>query len=121
MSSASEPTQAAPSFPDPLYFDGKRVVPELLKTLPAAAKPAAYFVVYPDSANTAKPGITVKMYYYGQLVAKQDAELPAPNAEGAIPMLIGTVARAGEWTIKVTVQQGSDSVERLVSYTISEQ
>lgn len=104
---------------DPLVFQGKRVVPWLATTLNPDAKPYIYFVVYPDKSNANKPKIQVEFLVGGQVLAKQTAELPPPDATGAVPMMVAAATRPGNCELKVTALQGTQSAIESVNYAIA--
>ena len=109
---------------DPFEFQAepevaRRVMPELNSAIPAAAKPGVYFVVYPDPASTEKVMVRVEFLMGGQLLAKQEAPLPPPDATGAIPMVVGAVARPGECELRITALQGKASAPRILKYTVA--
>lgn len=101
---------------DPLIFHGKRVVPHLGPVLNAEEKPTVYFVVYPDSGNPAKPTLKVEFLSSGRPVAEQTAELPPPDASGAIQMFVTLAKWPGDTGLKITVSQGTDSVSEMLHY-----
>ena len=104
---------------DPLIFEGKRVVPHLAPAVDAAGKPVIYLVVYPDSANAAKPTMRVQFFSAGALIAEKTNDLPAADASGAIPMFIAPATRPGEAELKVTVVQGADSATGSFRYRVT--
>jgi hypothetical protein len=104
---------------DPLVFDGKRVVPHLAPELDGSAKPTLFFVVYPDPSNSAKPNVEVESFDAGRLLSRQPATLLAPNASGAIPMLVAITPRPGDTDVKVTVTQGDESATRTLHYRVA--
>jgi hypothetical protein len=55
------------------------------------------------------------------VIARQTADLPAPDPSGAIPMSIATVPVAGKYAIKIAIQQGAQRVERRLEYAVTEQ
>lgn len=112
---ASGPAEAS----DPLVFQGRRVVPLLATNLTPEAKPYVYFVVYPDRSNAEKPKIQVEFLVGGQLLAKQTAELPPPEANGAIPMVVSAAMRPGNCQLRMTAMQGSQSATESVNYAIA--
>jgi VWFA-related protein len=114
-----EPVAGQADASDPLVFQGKRAVPLLATKLTAEMKPYVYFVVYPDKSNSEKPRIQVEFLVGGQVVAKQGAELPPPDAGGAIPMLVGAALKPGECELRITAMQGSDSDAGSVKYTVA--
>ncbi len=114
-----EPATGPADASDPLVVQGKRLVPFLASTLAADAKPFVYFAIYPDKTRTEKPKLRVEFQAEGQVLANQSYELPAPDATGAIPMLIRAATHTGPCQLKIVVSQGTDSVARTLSYTIS--
>lgn len=104
--------QAAPT-------EGRRVTPELSSNLKADAHPYVYFVVYPDASITDKPKIQVEFRVGGQTLAKQTADLPAADASGAVPMLIGAASRPGDCELRITALQGGSQAQEKLDYTIA--
>jgi VWFA-related protein len=114
-----EPATGPADAADPLVVQGKRLVPLLATTLAADAKPYVYFAIYPDKSRTEKPKLNVEIKSAGQVLANQSYELPAPDATGAIPMLIRAATHTGPCELQVAVSQGSETATRTLSYTIS--
>lgn len=109
---------------NPLEFlasptEGRRITPELSTNLGAAAKPVVFFVVYPDPSIADKPKIQAEFWVGGTLLAKQVADLPAPDATGAIPMQINTAAKPGNCELRITALQGNSSSKATLSYSIA--
>jgi PA14 domain len=107
--------------PDPFQAEGQRVTPELAASLPAGVQPSVYFVVYPDKSKPDRPKIEVRFLRDGQAAAQQTAELPAPDASGAIPMTIGAIALPGNYELKIVAIQGGESAEESIHYSIAAQ
>ncbi len=103
---------------DPFEAQGKRVIPLLAAVLSSGATPYVYFVAFPNKANKARPRMAVQLALNGDVVATQTADLPAPDASGRIPMMIGTAAKSGNWEVQIGVTQGAESVAQQVSYSI---
>jgi hypothetical protein len=103
---------------DPLVYGGKRASPELGGVVRASAHPFVYFMVYPDAAADAKPRMEAEFSRDGRVVARQAAELPAPDPSGAIPMSIVTPATPGRYAIRIAIQQGGERAERSLEYSI---
>jgi hypothetical protein len=80
-----------------------------------------YFMVYPDTAAEAKPSMEVELSLAGRVIARQTADLPAPDPSGAIPMSIATVPAPGKYAIKIAIQQGAQRVERRLEYAVAGQ
>jgi VWFA-related protein len=102
----------------PLAFHGQKLVPFVDANLSAQQRPYAYFVVYPNRANKAKPRVSVEFTVDGRMVANQAADLPAPDATGAIPMVIRAAVHNGKCELKITAMQGSESTTRTLAYDV---
>lgn len=103
----------------PTPTQGQRVIPELATNLNATATPYAYFVVYPDPSIADKPKIQAEFVLNGQVLAKQTADLPPPDATGAIPMVINTAAKVGKCELRITALQGNTSTKSSLEYSIA--
>jgi VWFA-related protein len=119
-----EPVAGKASAGDPLEFQpdpsqGKRVVPELATDLGAKVSPYVFFVVYPDKTIADKPKIQAEFLINGQVMAKQVADLPPPDATGAIPMVINTAAKPGKCELRITAMQGNSSKVQSLKYSIA--
>jgi hypothetical protein len=119
-----EPVKGKVDPANPLEFqssptEGQRVVPELATDLAAIATPYVFFVVYPDQSIADKPKIQAEFWVGGQLLAKQVADLPAPDATGAIPMVISTAAKPGNCELRITALQGTLSAKQSLKYSIA--
>jgi hypothetical protein len=110
---AGSPQDAA----DPLVYQGNRVVPLLAGRLAPGMKPAVYFVVYPDKASAEKPELQVEFLSNGHPIASQKADLPSPDASGAIPMMVGVAMLPGDCELRLTVKQGASSATESVHYS----
>jgi VWFA-related protein len=106
---------------DPFEFATNRVVPSLNSALRKGAQPYVYFVVYPDKASTEKPKIQVQFLVGGKVLAAQTADLPAADATGAVPMVVGAAVKPGECELKITALQGNASATQSVRYTVANQ
>jgi hypothetical protein len=113
-----EPRTATADAADPLIFEGKRVIPHLSPTLNAGENTFVYFVVYPDSSNPSKPAMLVQFLSNGRAIAEQAAELPPPDASGAIPMFVKIAVRPGDDGLRVGVLQGTDSAVETVHFQV---
>jgi VWFA-related protein len=106
--------------PDPLTVKSKRLVPFLGASLKAEAKPYAYFVVYPDATSQERPKVRVEFHAGDAVLADQTSDLPAPDATGAIPMIIRAANHAGACELRITVSQAGRSATRSVRYTVGQ-
>ncbi len=108
---------------DPFIFpvnktQARRVIPELSGRLASGAQPLAYFVVYPDKSISEKPKLLVEYLSGGRVVAQQTAELPPPNASGAIPMVVKAAAHPGDCELRITALQGGETTTQDLKYSI---
>jgi hypothetical protein len=103
---------------DPLIFHGKRVVPRMIAEVSGDGTASVYFVVYPDSANSAKPTVRVQFLRGGRLVTEKSAELPPPDATGAIQMFLTLGAVVGEEEVKVVALQGDSTATDSLHYNV---
>ncbi len=113
-----EAASGLPDATDPFLVGKNRVMPELATTLSAGARPFVYFVVYPDKTSAEEPRVEVQLLLNGQVLAKRMVDLPAADPTGAFPMVIGSVARAGQCEMKIVATQGGESLARSVKYTV---
>jgi hypothetical protein len=104
---------------DPLIVNRKRLVPFLGVTMKTEAKPYAYFVVYPEASHPDAPKVRVEFRAGGELLADQTSDLPKPDANGVIPMIIRAANHAGECELRITAMQGGRSTTRVVHYTVA--
>jgi len=96
----------------------QRVIPALTTDLRADAHPSVFFVVYPDPSLAEKPKIQAEFLLDGKVLGKQVADLPAPDATGAIPMSISAVAKTGKCELRITAIQGSSSKTQSLQYSV---
>jgi VWFA-related protein len=98
-----------------------RVVPLLNPALGKEAEQYVYFVVYPDKASTDNPMVGVEFLVDGKLVAQKTTDLPAADATGAVPMVLGAMVQPGQCELKITAMQGYAMATQSVKYTVSAQ
>lgn len=114
----ADPLAGKPDERDPLVFQNRQLVPSIDPTLKPDTKPLAYFVVYPDPSNSEKPRIRMSFSVNGKVLSEKETELPAPDASGAIPMLVNAAARPGNCELRFTALQGADSPAQSITYTV---
>ncbi len=119
-----EPVTGKPDTSDPFQFDagqgqGKHVIPELASSLRSDAKPYAYFVIYPEKSSAEKPKLQVEFLVNNQVLAKQVADLPPPDASGRIPMVVGAAAKSGDCELRITALQGESSATQSLKYQVA--
>jgi hypothetical protein len=76
-------------------------------------------VVYPDKANSQKPSLQVEFLVDGKVIAKQLADLPAPDASGAIPMVVKSPTQPGKCELRISALQGSATAVRSLNYSVA--
>lgn len=104
---------------DPFQFNGKRVVPSLAQTVTANQKLLAFAFVYPNPKSAEKLGLTIRCLRDAKLMADRTASnLPQPDASGRVPVLIDVTAIPGAYTVMIKAMQGSDSIERALTYSV---
>ena len=108
-----------PDAGDPLEFHGRRAAPELSGVVSAASHPFLYFMVYPDPDSEAKPRLEVGLSRGGRVLARQSLEVPVPDASGAAPMSVVTPGAPGRYTVTITLEQGSQRMERRLEYEVT--
>ncbi len=105
---------------DPFQLKGRQVVPEIAPTVAPGAKPYIYFSVYPNKANQEKVTVQIEVLRDGDVIAEQEAGLAAPDSSGTIPVVIGgTPVQAGAYEVRITAQQGDDSAEQSLQYSVA--
>jgi len=102
---------------DPFELEDKLVTPELGATLKTGVRPYVYFVVYPNKANAGEPRLQVEVLGNGSPLKNETSRLPPANG-GAVPMIVGGPAQPGTYELRITAIQGSESVERQLTYVI---
>jgi len=118
-----ENTAFLPDDADPFQFaseyTAKRILPFVTTDLPSGAKPVVYFKIFPYAANSAKPVLTVRLFKDGRPIANLRPPVPAPAAFGVIPIVLEVTAAPGNYEVRATVAQGSNSVDQSLKYTIA--
>jgi VWFA-related protein len=116
-----ETLKGKPDPDNPFEFATTRVVPQLRSSLDKGEQPYVYFVVYPDKTDSENARIEVEFLVNGQSLAKQTADLPAPDATGAVPMVVSAALKTGDCELKITAMQGNSSVSQSVKYAVAAQ
>jgi VWFA-related protein len=117
----ADPLTAEPEADDPLVFQDREMVPMLSPFLKPASQPMLYFVVYPDKALAEPPRLRVQFLVNGEELEQKQSDLPAPDASGAIPVLVNAATRTGNCEIRITAVQGFQTATRSVTYTVAAQ
>jgi VWFA-related protein len=109
---------------EPLQFQGGRITPTLSGRVFAApgAQLSTFFVVHPDSAISGPATASIEFLVDGQVIAKSDLPLPAPDAQGKIPFVMSVPAEnmpPADYEIHITAKQGNSSAEEKMKVTIA--
>jgi hypothetical protein len=62
--------------------------------------------------------MVVQFLLNGQVLERQVSDLPAPDANGAIPMLIESAAKPGNCELRITAIQGDTGLARSLKYSV---
>jgi VWFA-related protein len=116
-----DPLTAESELDGPLVYKDSEIVPMLTGPLKASAKPMLYLVVYPDKSVEEAPRLRVQFLVNGQELEQKQIDLPAPDASGAIPVLVNAATKPGKCELKVTATQGFQSYTRSLNYVVAEQ
>jgi VWFA-related protein len=108
---------------DPLdLFNQKRIVPNLDAPISLAANPKLwlFFLAYP-AGGAEPPKMTLEFVRDGRPLGRAEAALPAPDPDGVI-RYIGNFPtdrfRAGQYEVRVAVNQGGGTCTETSSFTI---
>ena len=100
-------------------YTAKRILPFVTTDLPSGAKPFVYFKIFPNAANTARPVLTVRLFKDGRPMANLKPPVPPPVAPGVIPIVLELTAAPGNYEVRATVTQGSNSMDQSLKYSIA--
>jgi VWFA-related protein len=109
---------------DPLLMTDKVIIPTVNPVLKKsdAETIAFYLTVYPDKKNAEKPKLVMVFSKDGQMLGKADApQLGEPDAQGRIQYVANAPAAAlptGKWEIHFLAQQGQESADEAVDFTL---
>jgi VWFA-related protein len=114
-----EPLAGARDPLDPFQLANGRILPTLADSL-ASGKPVdVYFVIYPGKLTAGDdPGATLQVLLDGKEVNRTPLNLPKPQPDGSIPMLIRISPGPGQCDILVTAHQGPLAAESNLSVKI---
>jgi hypothetical protein len=103
---------------DPFEYTGKRVLPFVTSNFLPGMRPFVFFMIYPEVGNSAKPVLRVRLQKDGRTITTVKPEMGAPDASGAIPMLLKLTDKPGTYEVQATITQGGSSAERALRYTL---
>ena len=116
-----QPSGAGPG--DPLYYQGRRVVPTLDEKVKAVAGAGVsfYFVVYPKAEAAEKPQLFLQVSKDGLPMGTMSADLPEPEEDGRIPFFASLPfdsLKPGRYELRVIVKQGESAAEQHTVFTV---
>jgi hypothetical protein len=101
---------------DPFQTDAIRILPTLSQSVPSDKPLDLYFVVYPHNIADAK--ITLQMFQDGKEIARKTVNMPQPQDDGAVPMLMRLNPSPGQCDVIVTAQQGTLAAQSTLSVKV---
>lgn len=112
-------TQSGPRNPqDPYETDAVRILPTLSQSVPSGKPVDLYFVVYPRDAEGEAPKVTMQMFQNGKEIARKTIDVPAPQKDGSVPMLMRLNPAPGQCDVIVTAQQGAVAAQSTLSLKV---
>lgn len=108
---------------DPLLAGTQVVSPTLDPVISKAEAQTVsfYMVIYPDKSVTAPAQLVMEFSRNGKVLGAGSPPLTPPDQEGRIPYLaVVPIAsfQPGDYTVKATAKQGSQTAEETVSFTL---
>jgi len=109
---------------DPLLMADKVITPTVNPVMKKSDYTAIsfYLNIYPDKKNAEKPKLVMVFSKDGQMLGKADApQLGEPDAQGRIQYVANAPAAAlptGKWQIHFLAQQGQESADEAVDFTL---
>lgn len=117
-----EPIAGARNPMNPFELDNGRITPTLAESVAAGRAIDLYFVVYPMATDQSQPPkVTLQMLHDGKEVARQAVALPAPDADGTMPVMLRLSPEPGHCDILVTAQQGTVVAQSSLSLSVEDQ
>jgi VWFA-related protein len=106
---------------NPFELGNGRITPSLAESVAPGKSIDVYFVVYPmtDTAGP-EPKVTLQMLRDGKEVARKLVELPKPEQDGTMPVLLRLSPEPGHCDILVTAQQGTLAAQSSLSLSIEQ-
>jgi VWFA-related protein len=102
-----EPMAGPRDLLDPFELGGGRITPTLSDSVASGKPVALYFVVYPSQIRAREnPKVTMELFRDGKKVAQQALDLPKPEADGSIQVLLQVSPDPGQCDIHIVAQQG---------------
>lgn len=104
---------------DPFETDTVRVVPTLAQSVPAGQPLNVYFIVYPQmKESTEIPKVTMQMFQDGKETARKTIDMPTPQKDGSVPIILRLNPPPGECDLVVTAQDGALAAQSTLSVKV---
>lgn len=109
---------------NPMLMSDKVILPTVNPVLKKSDSDAIsfYLTIYPDKKNAEKPNLVMIFSKDGQVLGKANApQLGDPDAQGRIQYVANAPASAlppGNWEIRFVAQQGKESADEAVTFTL---
>jgi VWFA-related protein len=102
-----QPLAGPRNLSDPFELGNGRITPTLADSVASGTPVALYFIVYPAQLPASQnPKVTMELFRDGKKVAQHALELPKPEADGSIPVLVQVSPDPGQCDIHIVAQQG---------------
>jgi VWFA-related protein len=125
LRSAERLSEADKKVDNPFHLGEVLVYPNLGESIKKSASKqlACYFTVYVSKSNTSAPKLSIEIARSQKAMVKVDPALPAPDQSGRIQYANAFPLDAfppGEYELKVTVNDGKDSVTRSETFSVTQ-
>jgi hypothetical protein len=107
---------------EPLRYESGKVTPNLSGTVPHEAKSVSLFLIlHPDPNATDTPTLEMQVIRNGKAGRRTPLPLRMTAKDSAVPYLATFQTKAlapGDYKVKATVNQGGDSAEQEIAFTV---
>lgn len=114
---------AAAEADNPLVVQDRRIIPDSTADFAKTAKNDLPFhlSIFPNK-EASPPSLKIELLHEGKVVAAANPKLPATDEKGRIAFAAGipiTGLGRGSYRLRATVQQGTETVEEAIAFTIN--
>jgi VWFA-related protein len=106
---------------DPFRFGATRIIPHVGEPDVASGDAVSLFLVA-YAAGTARADLALEFVHDGTVVARSEAELPAPDAQGRIPYVAtvpGARFAAGRYEVRAEVRQAGQTAQESAFFRVA--
>jgi hypothetical protein len=99
-----------------------RIVPHVGEPVMDGRQPVSLFLVTYTQPGTPPPQLSLEFALDGSVIARSEAALPAPDAEGRIPYVAtvpGTHFAPGRYEVRVQVAQGDQRAQESAFFRVT--